>query len=421
MAWSLGGDIRAVVLVRGRSAFDPKEMRDMRKRFYCWLMLLAGLIAAPSTAWAQMDVPPVLVTGPLSHPRYGDGGFYCGFSFLYMKTNRPLKEQNIAIRGIKDLDGTIAGRVGGFVGSGAPALDVNDVRGPGVFQPGYDIFFGWRFESGLAVEFQWRHLTQAQYSARASIIPHDFALGNQFENSFLFAPVTNFTSDFAGNSINIPFGSSAATFGIWNAASLMEINYVQRYDVYSINVRAPIWDGYSFRSYGLFGPRIVWIYDRFQWRTVDQDDQGNADAGTTATYSNTISNRMYGVHGGFGNDWFLGTTPIGGFAFTCDIEGGLYFDPVKARAAYDRDDGAVGVHRARRMSRLVPSAEVRAGMWWYPWEGISVQLAYDIQTYFNTVTANRPIDFNMGTVDPEYNTQFFRWFHGLRVGINFVF
>jgi hypothetical protein len=201
----------------------------------------------------------------------------------------------------------------------------------------------------------------------------------------------------------------------------MQIEYVQRYDIYGINARLPIWDGYAFRSYGLFGPRIVWIYDRFKWRTVDQDEQGGADASTTAIYSNTINNRMYGLHGGFGNDWFLGDTPIGGFAFNVNVEGGLYLDIVKTQASYDRADAVVGVHRPRRFNNLVPSAEVTAGLWWYPWEGISVQLAYDFQAFFNTITSNRPIDFNMGTLDPQYDSQFLRTFSGLRLGINFVF
>lgn len=393
----------------------------MRKRSYYGLMLLAATILTPSTVYAQTDVPPVLFTGPLSHPRYSDGGFYTGLTFLYMKGNRPLRSQRVASRGIKDLDGSISGGVGNFLGSNEEALNVNDVIGPGVYQPGYDVFMGWRFENGVAVELQWRHLTQAKYAVQASVIPPNFNVGGNFENTFLFSPVTNFTNDFAGNSTNIPFGSSAATFGIWNAASLMQIEYIQRYDIYGLNARVPIWDGYSFRSYGLFGPRIVWIYDRFKWRTVDQDEQGDAGPPTTAIYSNTISNRLYGVHAGFGNDWFLGSTPIGGFAFTMDIEGGLYLDLIKTRAAYDRGDAFVGVHRARRMNTIVPSAEIKAGLWWYPWEGISLQLGYDVQTYFNTISSHRPIDFNMGTVDPEFNNQFFRWFHGIKVGISFVF
>jgi hypothetical protein len=411
-----------MVLVRGRSAFDLKEMRDMRTRI-CRILLTLGLLLAPSAAYAQIEVPPVIFTGPLSHPRYADGGFYTGFQFLSMKTNRPLKDQNLAIRGIRDFDGTASGTgiPNTFIGSGEPALNMNDVRGPGIWQPGWDIFFGWRFENGIAVEFNWRHLVQASYNAQVGLIPWNFNVGSTFENTFLFSPVTNFTNDWAGNPNNIPIGSSAATFGIWNAASTMQLEYVQRYDTYSINARLPIWDGSEFRTYGLFGPRIVWIYDRTTWRTVDQDEDGNADGSTVGVYSNTISNRMYGVHGGFGNDWFLGSTPIGGFACSWEVEGGLYFNPVKTRAAWERGDRAIGLTRSRRFNNLVPSAEAKVGLWWYPWEAISVQIGYDIQTYFNTITSYRPVDFNMGTIDPQYDSHFFRWFHGFRVGIGFVF
>ena len=48
-------------------------------RFYFkWIMLIAGLLAAPSALCAQegntFEVPQTLFTGPLSHPRYEDGG-----------------------------------------------------------------------------------------------------------------------------------------------------------------------------------------------------------------------------------------------------------------------------------------------------------------------------------------------------------
>jgi len=392
----------------------------MGKRFG-WLLAAAGLFLAPSFASAQMEVPPAIFTGPLSHPRYESGGLYWAFDFIYLKTNRPLKGQIVGERGILDLDGSIAGQAGGFVGSREIALHTEQVRGPGLNQPGWDMMVGWRFESGVVVELHWRHLVQARYTAQASIIPPSFNVGNQFENTFLFAPVVNFTTDFAGNATNIPVGSSAAVFGIWNGASLMQIEYVQRYDIYGINARIPIVETDRWRNYGLFGPRVVWLWDRFKWRTVDLDEQGNGGPETTAIYSNTVSNRLYGIHAGFGNDWFLGHTPMGGFAFSLDLEGGLYLDQAKTFAHWDREDRAVGTHRSRRLFALSPAAEVKGTLFWYPWEAVSLQAGYDLTMYFNTYASHRPIDFNVGTVDPEYNRQFLRWYHGLRFGISFVF
>jgi len=386
-----------------------------------WLLLIAGLFLAPSSAFAQMDVPPSLITGPFSNNRPESGGLYVGFNFVYMNTNRTLKDQTVGIRGFQDLDGFFGFGINARVGSGAEALNVNDVRGPGLYQPGYDLYIGWKFSSGIAVELGWRHLQQAKYSAAAALLPNDFNSGGQFENTFLFAPVNNFGAEWAGNPQNIPVGTAATTFGIWNAASLFQIDYVQRYDIYTINVRVPIWQTDNHRSYGLFGPRIVWIWERFHWRTVDTDLNGFSGPDTTANYSNFISNRMYGVHAGFGNEWFLGSTPIGGFAFDLDIEGGLYVDLVKAKAEYTREDHAISSGRSTRKSALSPSFEVRAGVKWYVWEGITIDLGYDIQTYFNTIASLRPIDFNLSNVNPQYDNIFFRWYHGMRFGVTFSF
>ena len=49
----------------------------------------------------------------------------------------------------------------------------------------------------------------------------------------------------------------------------MNISFEQRYDIYSINARLPVFETADRRIYGLFGPRIVWIWERFHWRTVD--------------------------------------------------------------------------------------------------------------------------------------------------------
>jgi Legionella pneumophila major outer membrane protein precursor len=391
----------------------------MRMRFR-WILVLLGLLILPAATLAQQDVPPTLFTGILSHQPYDDSGVYSGFDFLYWKTNRPLRSQTIAVRGLFDLDGSISGRPQ-FIGSGEEALNVSDLFGPGNFQPGWDFRFGYRWAGGIAVEFGWRHLVQARYTAVATILAPSFNNGNAFENTFLFAPVTNFTTDWAGNTQNIPQGSSAAIFGIWNGASYMSIEYTQRFDTYEINARLPIWQTDDMRIYGLFGPRITWIWDRFRWRTVDVDVLGNSGGDTTAIYSNTISNRLYGIHAGFGNDCFLGSTPLGGFSFVCDLEGGLYLNLVKANADWDRGDGAVSASRHRKMSTLSPGCEARLGFRWYPWEAISVEVGYEIQAYFNTISSHHPVDFNMGSIDPAYNNQFIRYFHGVRIGIGFVF
>lgn len=396
-------------------------------RFYFkWILLIAGLLTAPSALFAQesntYEMPLTPFVGPLSNSRPENGGVYFGMDFVYYKQNRQLADQPVARRGFEDLDGSITGVAGTFVGSGVSALTTSEVAGSGVFQPGYNIFLGYRFQGGIAVELSWKHFQPANYQAQASILPpNNFAAGGNLQNTFLFSPVSNFTTDWAGNDVNVKGGDVGSTFGIWNAASLMRITLTQSLDIYQINIRVPIVDTDAYRSYGLIGPRIVTLQDKFAWYTVDADTSGNFTPDTTATYTNTVTNTMYGVHFGFGHEWYLGTTPAGSFAFNFEIEGALYADLVRSEVDWDRGDGLVSVGRVRNMSALVPGVEARVGLWWYPWEAIQVHLGYEAITFFNTIASRHPIDFNMGTMNPEMNNVLFRWANGLTFGVTFSF
>ena len=55
----------------------------------------------------------------------------------------------------------------------------------------------------------------------------------------------------------------------------------------------------------------------------------------------SCQSKMYGAHFGCGQDWYLGSTPIGAFAFNLDIEGGLYVDPARTLVNWNRGDGLV--------------------------------------------------------------------------------
>ncbi len=376
----------------------------------------------PAVARAQnSDVPPVIFTGPLSHPRYDVGGPYAGLEGVLYSTNRPLASQTVAIRGFRDLDGSVTGVPGTYVGSKQEALNTEQLQGPGVQQPGWNLFLGYRFESGVVVELDWLHLVQGIYHASASLISPTFNTGPNFENTFLFSQVNNFNTYWAGPLQKFTQGDPGATFGIWNGASYEQIQFIQRFDIYQINVRIPIWETEDNRTYGIFGPRIAWLWDEFLWTTVASDQFGNSGPLDTAIYHNYVSNRMYGVHAGWGGDWWLGNTPIGGFAFTFEAEAALYADMVKMNAGYELGDGSVSSTRDGRKTTLSPGLEARLGLWYYPWEAISINVGYDVITFFNTMSSQKPIDFNLGQVDPQYNYQFFRYFQGLRFGITFVF
>jgi hypothetical protein len=286
--------------------------------------------------------------------------------------------------------------------------------------PGLNLTLGWRFESGAAVSFSYLHLMDARYAASASITPRN-GPNADLSNTFLFAPVFNFGPEFAGEAQNVILGNPGATFGIWNAAQSMDISLVQRFDMYDVAGRIPIWQTEHSREYGLLGGRCVAMWERFQWRTVSADVSGNAAEDDIAIYTNVVSNRLWGVHVGCGTEWFLGDTPIGGFSLSTDGEAALYIDFVRERAKYVRDDGVMAASRARHVQTLVPEVEARVNLWWYPYEGISVRLGYDLMGFFNTVASTHPIDFNFGSITPKWDEGITRIYHGMSFGVGFVF
>ncbi|MBM4073274.1 MAG: hypothetical protein FJ271_30785 [Planctomycetes bacterium] len=399
----------------------------MRKRIGGWLLALSTLAVwlAPGAAFGQyqnQEVVPMTgyLPGPLGHPRMEDGGFYLALEGLYMRQSNPIGNQNVAFRGFIDVGGGITGTPGTFVGSGDVALSTNQVNGPVSFQPGFNLVGGWRFGDGTVLQVSWLHLWQARYAAVASILPPGYAVGPTLADTFLTAPVVNFPGEFAGTPQNVTGGQVGDTFGIWNAASLMGLSFVQRFDMVDITGRIPIFQTDSHRTYALVGPRLVWFWERFAWRTVSADPGGGSSPADQSLYSNVISNRLYGLMCGGGHDWFLGDTPVGGFGINVDLGASLYYDFVKERAKYERGDRAIAYSRARNVYRLVPGLEAKVGFWWYPWEAVQVKVDYNWMVFFNTVASSQPIDFNFASLTPVYNSAT-RWLDGLGFGIGFVF
>ncbi len=398
----------------------------MRKRigWLCARVLLCAwiLMCLPTTVQAQSlnyEVPPSF-TGPFSHDRYETGGFFTALEFVYWHTTNPLRGQVVARRGVIDVDGSISGTPGTFVGSEDPALDVNQLDGPSTWMPGFNLTAGWRFQNGVMLAFTWLHFWEARYTAVAGILPPDFDSGADLANTFLTAPVFNFPVDFAGNPRNIAIGNDNATFGVWNAASSMSMEFQQRFDQYDLSGRIPIWEGQGQRSYGLIGGRIVGIWERFRWRTVDADEDGRSRPEDTATYSNIVSNRLYGAHIGCGHDVILGDGPLGAFAASLDGQGGLFLDFVKERAKYELGDRSVARSRNKNDFSLAPMLSGKLSLWWYPWEAVQIRLGYDVLMYFNTLASQQPVDFNYGAVAPPYS-HVFRLYHGASLGVGIVF
>src|SRR5262249_14108981 len=136
---------------------------------------------------------------------------------------------------------------GEFIGPATPALDVAQLTGSSTYMPGFQIGVGWKFRDGSAVSLNWLYLTEAQYRSGATLSPPGNKVNADLSNTFLFSPVFNFPPEFAGADFKVlttfpvtPAISPQAAFGIWNAASIMTIEFRQRVQQWDITYREPI-------------------------------------------------------------------------------------------------------------------------------------------------------------------------------------
>ncbi len=350
-----------------------------------------------------------------------------------------------------------------FFGSGTKALDVDQVSGPNSYQPGFRINLGWKFQNDLDVEFNWSHLFTKKTSATAAPVGPTLNGGPNGLDSFLFAPVYNFSPNYGGPidkilvSIDLPgtffvgppaplgFVQDTANqtapgpYGIWNGAQLMTISFTQRYDDFEVIGRIPIYESDRCRCYGLFGPRAVQLWERFQWLTVDYSvrtilisiappiiETFRLDAAETggvsglldqASYSNIVSNRLYGPVFGLGSDVYIGH----GFGVNLDLRGSPMIDVVKERAKYELGDHSTAAQRSRTDYTMAYELDARLNLTWYPIEGVELRFGYELENFFNTVSSPHPIDFNMGALTPTWEKGTYRLFDGFSAGISFIF
>jgi hypothetical protein len=398
-----------------------------------WLMGLVAALAVllPAAAYGQgQDIPaedPVFPV-PLGHDRYENGGFFASAEFLFWRQTNPLHDQQLAVRGVLDQDGSISHALGGdgipgeFFGSRATALKANDAGGPGSYQPGFRITAGWLFSNGIQVEASWIHLFEAKYSAVASVEPAFGRSGPFLEETFLTSFVFNLPPEFAGPSQKVNIGNPGATYGIYDASTTQSIEFTQRFDQYEITGRFPLFGDDCNRTYWLLGPRIAWIWERFKWRTVAVDITTNvAGQDDVAIYSNIVSNRMYGIHLGAGYEWYRGSTPIGAFAVSVEGDCAAFADMVKEQAKYERGDFAIANQRSRDDYTAAAELSARLNLWWYPVQAVQMRVGYDFNVFFNTVSSPDPVSFNYGSLDPPWRKGTTRVLEGLSAGVGLVF
>jgi Legionella pneumophila major outer membrane protein precursor len=392
-------------------------------------LLTIGAVLTPGLAFGQVDqggpveyqgysLPDPQLPLPLFNTHPDLGLFFVEGQYVMLRQTNPIRGQPIATRGFTDEDGSITGSAGIHIGSGVIALDANQVSGPNGYTPGFDVGFGFRFADGSALSIDWLYQTTTRKIAAATLAPPGLDVGSNFSESFISAPVFNFPNNFAGPPDKIGVGDPEAAFGIWNGASIMTLAFDQRFNQAQITYRFPVYETECFRMSGLAGPRITWIWERFQWVTTDLPASGTPNFDTdVAVYNNIVSNVMYGVHAGSSNEWYIGH----GFAVQLDLEVALFADSARELASYE-----LGNHfgttnkRSRREFVVVPEFQGMLGLQWYATEGIQLMVGYNLMVFLNTIASPQPVDFDYGSLTPRYERTT-RLFDGIQAGIAFAF
>ena len=396
----------------------------MRHRFIGGAVLAAVVAAGwPGGASAQEGgfQTPVNSSDSLPIPtgRAGEPGFYFGAEFVMLTQTKALGNQTIAVRGFRDSLGAITGLPNTFIGTGAEALNT-DRMGRREFQPGFRVEVGYKFDTGTRAYFNYLQLYDAHYSAGAT--QNGLTIQRQdLSDTYLYQPVYNFPNAFSGPLQDTTFDTAANgggnSIGIWNGADVIDTKFTQRYTQAELGLRVPMFATEHSSVYGLSGARFAWFFERFTMRTVDLDQNGNAPPTSAARYSNTLSQRMYGLFVGCGHEVYLGQM----FSASLDLTAAAYMDIHKERAKYVLGDESTQSKFGREGFSLVPSGTADFNLWMYPVEGVQLRLGYSGMTFFNTRYMREPVGFNFGNIDPNYGTKYFRLIHGFNVGVGFFF
>lgn len=410
------------------------------------VLLAAGVLGGP--VWAQslpggqnLDYMPQdpVVPLPLGHARMESvGGFFTAGEFIMYRQTNTIKHQLIAVRGFTDVDGAITGDLNGTVvnsdtdvpfiirgplvpgtlyGSRDPALFTDDLKGQESFQPGWALSMGYKFDSGSKIELKWQHVNRQTYTANASSVPNLGQVGPLTADSFLFANVFNYAPEFAGALQETAIGNPGSLTGIWNGAINMTIAFQQGFDQVDIIGSVPWFQNDVCRVYGRAGGRFAWIFERFTWRTVSADFNGNSTDADVANYSNTVSNRMYGPAIGLGVDRYIGY----GFSIALESDVAGLLDVARLRAKYVRGDKEIETKQSINQFQFSPMVNANVNLYWYPFEGVQIRAGYNFAAFFNTIEMGDPISFDFRAIDPDWGSRGVRFLDGFNAGIGFIF
>jgi hypothetical protein len=403
---------------------------------------LGGAALGQSLGGGQnLDLAPAdpIVPLPLAHPRMeSTGGVYTAIEFVMYRLSAGIKPQQIAIRGFTDVDGAVTGDLNGTIvntdtqppfiirgpldpghqyGSRIEALNASDLNQQESFQPGWALTVGYKFDSGSKIELVWTHVQKHVTSANASLNPPGFQVGPLLADTFLFSPVFNFPVEYAGPAQKTAIGNPNSLAGIWNGAINEQIRYEQRYDQWDVAASTPWIQNDVCRIYARYGGRFAWIFERFNWRTVDSNFAGASTPQDVANYTNTVSNRMYGPFAGFGIDRYLGYS----FAIALEMDAAGLVDVARERANYERGDRATESKASINRFTFAPEVNASVNLYWYPVEGIQVRAGYNFKAFFDTIAMDQPVAFDWRSPEPNWTTKGARFLDGFNAGIALIF
>lgn len=396
------------------------------------LLAAAALLTGPSAARAQFSTGTLPTgggedggfqvprntspTAPIPTGAAGDSGFYFGAEFVMLMQTRAIGDQVITRRGFFDLTGEVTGVPGRLVGSGAAAISTDQFSDP-KWQPGARVEGGYRFNDGTRVFVNYMQVYDAHYSLGASPVPPGYRTQLSLADTFLSAPVFNFNTQFGGPTGKVAGVPDSAVFGIWNAATQVDVKFTQRFTHAEVGARVPMFMTDYSRVYGAAGMQFSWFFERFHWRVLATDQAGTQAPQNVARYTNTLSQRMYGPFLGCGHEIFVANQ----FSVSADLTGALLLDVVKMRAKYILGDETVQSKWGNEEFRVVPNANAAFNLWWYPVEGVQMRVGYQIMTFYGTTYMEQPVGLNYGNISPDYGFKGFRMVHGINVGIGFFF
>ena len=348
-------------------------------------------------------------------------GFYGAVEFVFLTQTRAIGDQTVAYHGLVDSSGRITGLPGTYIGSRQPAL-TTDKMGKTNFFPGYNIEIGYKFDDGTRIYGSFMQLFEANYNDGASLATQYARSNRSLTDTFLTAGVFNFNPQFSGPARKTGFdlgpnNPGHNTYGIWNGASTMDLKFSQRFTFAEIGARTPLFQTEYSRTYGLAGGRYAWFFERFTWRTAAFDINGVGGPQNAASYTNTLSQRLYGPFFGCGQEVFLCNV----LSASLDLTGSPLVGVVKQRSKYELDTELTQSKRGWNDFIVVPNFNGNFNLWWYPTEGVQLRVGYQAQTYYATKYMREAIGFNFAAPDPAIDTKWFRVIHGFNVGLGLFF